>query len=448
MLGESCPGGVDSPIVRTPAAPRRLVMPRLRPVQAVVLSFFLAISAGTAALCLPLAYTGRPPTLLEAAFTATSATTVTGLGVVDTAVFWSGFGQTVILVLIQLGGLGVMTFASLLGLLVMRRLGLARRLDAAASSRADGIGDLPRVLRRLVATTAVVEASVAALLTLAFWIGHGMPLPRALWHGVFHAVSAFNNAGFALYSTNLMDFAGDPFVCLPIAAAIITGGLGLPVFVTLGRHLRSPSRWPLTVRIVLVGTVALIAGGTAMYLLLESGNPRTLGALDPGERVLAAFFQSVTTRTAGFNSLDYGQMHPVTLMATDLLMFIGAGPAGTASGVKITTAVVLGAIVVTELRGDTAVNVMGRRLSRSTHREAITVIMLSATAVIAGTALLMGLTSFTTDQILFECVSAFATVGLSTGITAQLPPAAQLVLMVLMFTGRIGPATVAGALAL
>jgi len=414
----------------------------------VVLSFLTAISVGTLALCLPAAYTGRAPTLLEAAFTATSATTVTGLGVVDTATFWSGFGQFVILALIKLGGLGVMTFASLLGLLVMRRLGLARRLDAAASSRTEGIGDLPHLLRRLLLLSTLVEGAVAAVLFLRFWLGYGMSVPQALWHGVFHAVSGFNNAGFALHSASLMDFVGDPFICLPIAAAVIAGGLGLPVYVTLARYARSPSRWPLTARIVVVGTVVLLAAGTVMYLVLEGGNPRTLGALDPGQRVLAAFFQSVTTRTAGFNSLDYGQMHPVTLMATDLLMFIGAGPAGTASGVKITTAVVLGAVVLTELRGDTAVNVMGRRLSRSTHREAITVIMLSATAVIVGTAILMGLTSFTTDQILFECVSAFATVGLSTGITAQLPPAAQLVLMVLMFTGRIGPATVAGALAL
>ena len=422
--------------------------PRLRPVQAVVLSFLVVIALGTAALRLPASYAGRAPTLLEAAFTATSATTVTGLGVVDTETFWTGFGQVVILCLIKLGGLGVMTFASLMGLLVMRRLGLTQRLDAAASSRTSGIGDLPGVLRLLVTVSAAVELSVAACLTLRFWLGHGLPLPTAAWHGLFHAVSAFNNAGFALHSANLMDFVADPFVCLPIAAAIIAGGLGLPVYVTFVRHFRRPSRWPLTARIVVVGTVALLAAGTAMYLVMEWNNPRTLGALDPASRVLAAFFQSVTTRTAGFNSLDYGQMHPVTLMATDLLMFIGAGPAGTASGVKITTAVVLGAVVVTELRGDAAVNVMGRRLSRSTHREAITVIMLSAAAVITGTVLLMGMTSFTTDQVLFECVSAFSTVGLSTGITAQLPPLAQLVLMVLMFVGRIGPATVAGALAL
>jgi len=413
-----------------------------------VLSFLVAIATGTALLMLPVSWTDRAPTLTEAAFTATSATTVTGLGVVDTPVFWTGFGQVVILVLIKVGGLGVMTFTSLLGLLVMRRLGLARRLDAAASSRTQGIGDLPRLLLTLISVSAAVESTVAVLLTLRFWLGHGLPLPQAIWHGVFHAVSAFNNAGFALYSRSLMDFVADPFICLPIAAAIITGGLGLPVYAALRRHRLDVRRWNLTVRVVVLGTALLLAAGTVMYLALEWTNPATLGALAPHERVLAAFFQSVTTRTAGFNSLDYGQMHPVTLLATEVLMFVGAGPAGTAGGVKLTTAVVLLAIVVTELRGDTAVNLLGRRLSRSTHREAITVIMLSATLILVAAGLLMGLTGFTTDQVLFECVSAFGTVGLSTGITGSLPAAAQWVLMALMFCGRIGPATVAGALAL
>ncbi|WP_180535814.1 TrkH family potassium uptake protein [Micrococcus luteus] len=425
--------------------PRR---PRIRPAQLVVGSFLVAIVTGTGALLLPASYQGRAPTPLEAAFTATSATTVTGLGVVDTQTFWTPLGQVVILALIKLGGLGVMTFTSLLGLVILRRLGLTQRLDAAASTRAEGIGDLPRVLRALILYSTAVEASVALLLSLRFWLGVGMSPGQALWQGVFHAVSAFNNAGFALFSDNLMGFVSDPFICLPIAAAIILGGLGLPVVLTLRRHLRRPERWNLTVRLVLVGTAVLLVGGTLMYLVLEWSNPRTLGGLDPASRVLAAFFQSVTTRTAGFNTLDYGQMHPVTLFATDVLMFIGGGPAGTASGVKITTASVLLFIVLAEIRGEGAVHAFGRRLSRTTHREAITVIMLSATAIAVATMALMGLSSFTTDQILFECVSAFGTVGLSTGITAQLPPAAQGILMLLMFVGRIGPATVAGSLAL
>ncbi|VXB04796.1 potassium transporter ATPase [Citricoccus sp. K5] len=414
----------------------------------IVLGFLAAIVAGTALLMLPVSYQDRAPTLTEAAFTTTSAITVTGLAVVDTPEFWTIFGQLVILVLIKVGGLGVMTFATVLGLLISRRLGLSRRLETAAEARAEGIGDLSRILLGIVKVSAVIESAGAVLLFLRFWLGHGLDVGTAAWHGVFHAVSAFNNAGFALYSANLMDFVDDPFICLPIAGCIILGGIGFPVLVQLRRHWRLPHRWTMNTRLVLLGSALLLAGGTAMYLILEWSNPKTLGPLDPAARVLAAFFQSVTTRTAGFNSLDFGQMDPITLLGTDVLMFIGAGPAGTAGGLKITTFGVLFFIMLTELRGQAAVNVMGRRLARSAHREAITVVLLSVAAVTVGTAVLMGLSEETSDRLLFEAVSAFATVGLSTGITATLPEAGQWVLMVLMFLGRIGPATVAGALAL
>lgn len=412
------------------------------------MGFLAAIMVGSGLLMLPVASQGRAPTLTEAAFTATSAITVTGLAVVDTPVFWTVFGQVVILVLVKVGGLGVMTFATVLGMLISRRLGLARRLSAASESRTEGIGDLSRVLLGIVTISAAVETTGAVLLTLRFWLGHGLELGTAIWHGLFHAVSAFNNAGFALYSANLMDFVDDPWICLPITGCIILGGLGFPVLVQLRRHWQFPHRWGMNTRLVLAGTALLLVAGTVMFLVLEGANPRTLGGLDPARSVLAAFFQSVTTRTAGFNSLDFAQMDEVTLLGTNILMFIGGGPAGTAGGLKITTFGVLFFIMVTELRGEAAVNVMGRRLARSAHREAITVMLLSVAAVTIGTALLMGLSEESTDRLLFEAVSAFATVGLSTGITASLPEAGQWVLMVLMFTGRLGPATVAGALAL
>lgn len=419
-----------------------------KPARLIAVGFLGAIVAGAGLLMTPLSYHGRAPSLTEAAFTATSAVTVTGLAVVDTPVFWTPFGQAVILALIKIGGLGVMTFATVLGLLISRRLGLSRRLEAAEESRTEGIGDLRRVLFGLVAVSALVEGVATAILFLRFWLGHGLDPGTAAWHGLFHAVSAFNNAGFALYSSSLMDFVDDPFICLTLAGCIILGGLGFPVLVQLRRHWRRPYRWSMNTRLVLVGTATLVAAGTVMYLALEGSNPKTLGSQDPASAVLAAFFQSVTTRTAGFNSLDFGQMDPVTLLGTDILMFIGGGPAGTAGGLKITTFGVLFFIMVTELRGQAAVNVLGRRLARSAHREAITVVLLSVAAVTIGTAVLMGLSPESTDRLLFEAVSAFATVGLSTGITADLPIAGQWVLMLLMFIGRIGPATVAGALAL
>lgn len=451
--------GVACSFVTLPPSRHNLVIPRSargvvprrpyrKPAQLIILGFLAAIGLGTGLLMLPVSSQDRAPTLTEAAFTATSAITVTGLGVVDTAVFWTFFGQVVILVLIKVGGLGVMTFATVLGLLISRRLGLAQRLQTAAESRTEGIGDLPRVLASIVVTSAVIETSGAVLLFLRFWLGHGLDPGTAAWHGIFHAVSAFNNAGFALYSANLMDFVDDPFICLPIAACIILGGIGFPVLVQLRRHWLAPYRWTMNTRLVLWGTMVLLVVGTVMYLVLEGSNPKTLGGLNPAAAVLAAFFQSVVTRTAGFNSLDFGQMDPLTLLGTDILMFIGGGPAGTAGGLKITTFGVLFFIMLTELRGQSAVNVLGRRLARSAHREAITVVLLSVAVVVCGTGILMALSDESSDRLLFEAVSAFATVGLSTGITASLPEAGQWVLMALMFLGRLGPATVAGSLAL
>lgn len=426
----------------------RRVVPR-HPAQLIVVGFVLAIAAGTGLLMLPAAATGpQGASLLEALFTATSAVCVTGLITVDTPAFWSGFGQAVILFLIQVGGFGVMSFGTLLAVLTARRLGLRSRMLAAAETKSHGFGDVRRVLLGVFLITVIVEAAVALILTLHFQLGYGYPPGEALWHGVFHSISAFNNAGFALYSDNLMGFVGDPWVCLPIAAAVILGGLGFPVLFELRRQFRRPVMWSMNTKLVLVGSVALLAGGTVFLTAAEWTNPATLGGLPPQDRILGGFFQSVITRTAGFNSVDIGQMHPVSWMGMDILMFIGGGPAGTAGGLKITTFAVLFFILATELRGDTAVNIFGKRLSRAVHRQAISVVLLAIALVTASTMFLMLITDFGQERILFEVVSAFATVGLSTGITAAMPPAGQVVLILLMFIGRLGPVTLGTALAL
>lgn len=385
---------------------------------------------------------------LEALFTATSAVCVTGLAVVDTATFWTPFGQVAILLMIQLGGFGVMAFASLLGVLMARRLGLRSRIQAAAETKSTGFGDLKAVLLGVLKITAGTELAIAVLLTLRFAIGLGNDLGYAMWLGVFHSVSAFNNAGFALFSDNLMGFVGDPWISLPIAAGIIVGGLGFPVLFELGRHYRRPLHWTMNTKLVLSGTAVLLAVGAAFICVLEWTNPKTLGMLSTADKLLAGFFQSVVTRTAGFNSLDFGQMDPATWLGVDVLMFIGGGPAGTAGGLKITTFAVLFFILLTEVRGGTAVNVFGKRLSRSVHRQAITIVLLAVALVIGSTMALMLMTDIGLDRLLFETISAFATVGLSTGITASLPPAGQLLLVFLMFVGRLGPVTLASAMAL
>lgn len=420
-----------------------------QPAQFIVLGFAGAIAAGTTLLLLPIAKVGNGgAAFMEALFTATSAVCVTGLIVVDTPMYWTPFGHVVILVLIAVGGFGIMTFASMLGLLLSRKLGLVSRISTATETKSVGFGDVRQVVFGVLRISLIVEALTAAVLTARFHMAYGETLGDALWLGIFHSVSAFNNAGFSLYSNSLMPFVGDPWICLPIAAAVILGGIGFPVLFELRKRYRIPRHWSMNTKLVLSGTAALLLLGTVFITVIEWSNPATMGGLAPQNKVLSGFFQSVITRTAGFNSLDISAMNPVTWLGMDILMFIGAGPAGTAGGVKITTFGVLFFIMYTEIRGETAVNVFGKRLSRAVHRQALTVVLLSIGLLMLSTMALMLITNIELDRVLFEAVSAFATVGLSTGITAQLPVAGQLILIMLMFVGRLGPIIFATALAL
>ncbi len=384
---------------------------------------------------------------MEALFTATSALCVTGLITVDTPVHWTTFGHAVILALIQIGGFGVMTFASVVGLAVVRKLSFRSKVAAAAEAKSVGLDDVRALVVGIVRISLTIEVVVAALLALRFATAYDEPWGRAVWLDVFHSVSSFNNAGFALFSDSIIGFVGDPWICLPMCAAIILGGLGFPVIVQLRKHLRTARLWTMNTRLVLFGTVVLLLGGTVFITALEWSNPATFGSLPWHDRLLAGFFQSVQTRTAGFNSIDVSQMDTATWLGMDVLMFIGAGPAGTAGGIKITTFAVLLFIIVTEIRGEAAVNIFGKRLSRSVHRQAIAVALVAVALVVVSTIALMLMTDFSLDEILFEVVSAFATVGLSTGITADVPAAGQLILIILMFLGRLGPITFAAALA-
>jgi potassium uptake TrkH family protein len=421
----------------------------LHPAQAVVLGFATTTIAGSLILVLPLSTaSGAWTDPVDALFMATSAVCVTGLTVVDTATFWSPFGQVVILALVQLGGLGIMIFASLIGLALARRLSVRSRLNTAAEANAVGFDDVRGLVRGIVLISFSIEAAVFLLLLPRFAFGYGYDFGAAVWHALFHAVSAFNNAGFALYTDNLIGFVNDPFICLPIAAAIILGSLGFPVILQLRREFRRPLHWSMNTKIVLWATAVLLVAGTVYITFIEWDNPNTFGRLDPASRILAGFFHSVQTRSSGFNTVDVGAMHEETWIGMDVLMFIGGGPASTAGGIKVTTFAVLFFIIVTELRGEGAVNIFGKRLSRAVHRQAITVVLLAVGAVFVSTIALMFITGVNLDQVLFEVVSAFGTVGLSTGITGSLPPAAELILAALMFVGRLGPLTLGSAIAL
>lgn len=297
----------------------------------------------------------------------------------------------------------------------------------------------------------VVEGVTATILATRFVVTYEMPFGTAVWQGVFHAVSAYNNAGFSLFSDSLMSYVADPWVCLPISLAVILGGIGLPVIAEVMRAIRlrrRPRRWSVHTRITLGMTAVLLVGGTLFLLLAEWDNAATMGPLDVPGKILSAFTQSVMPRTAGFNSLDTSQLHHETWLATTILMFIGAGSAGTAGGIKITTFTVLAAVIWSELRGEKDVNVFDRRISPGTQRQALTVALLGVAIIVLPTLWITATSPISVAEILFEVTSAFTTTGLSTGITADLAWYNQLLLVPLMFIGRLGPITLGTALAL
>ncbi|MFI6738433.1 TrkH family potassium uptake protein [Nonomuraea sp. NPDC050451] len=419
------------------------------PAQVVAAGFGLAITIGTVLLSLPIATTERAPAdWVVALFTATSAVCVTGLVIVDTESHWSVFGEVVIAGLVQVGGLGIMTMATLFTLLVSGRLGLRARIAAQAETKTMSMSDVRRVVRKVVLFSLVCEAVAAVVLTARFALGYGEPFGRAAYLGAFHSVTAFNNAGFALWPDNLVRFVGDPWICLTIALAVIVGGLGFPVVFELARSWRHPRRWSVLTRVTVGVSVTLLVLGTLVFLMTEWRNPRTLGALDDPGKLLAAFFTAVMPRSAGFNTLDVSQMYPSSWLATDVLMFIGGGSAGTAGGLKVTTFGLLAFVVWAEVRGESRVNIGHRRLPEATQRQAVTITVLGVTLVAVSTYVLLALTPHGLDQVLFEVVAAFGTAGLTTGITPSLGTAGHLLLTVLMFIGRIGPLTMGSALAL
>lgn len=419
------------------------------PTRTVVVAFGTAVALGTIMLALPIATESTESAgLVTALFTSTSAVCVTGLSVVDTGTHWSLFGELVILGLMQIGGLGIITLASLLALLVSRRIGLRMQVTTQTENRALDIGDVRRLVIRVIAFSLIFELVVAVILAARLVLGYSQPLGRAIYHGVFHSIAAFTNGSFSLYPDSLTRFVLDPWICLTVAAAVIVGGIGFPVIFELRRRWRTPRKWSLHTKITLVVSAVLLFGGAAVITLIEWANPATFGALGVPGKLLAGFFHGTVPRTAGFNTVDVGQMHPETLLVTDALMFIGGGSASTAGGIKVTTFALLAFVLIAEIRGEPSVHVMGRRLSAGTQRQALTVALLSVGVVLTATLALLVLTPFRLDAVLFEVTSAFGTVGLSTGITAKLPETGQLILVLLMFIGRLGPITLASALAL
>ena len=419
------------------------------PARVIVSLFALGVLVFTMLLMLPLAGAeGRTVGFRTALFTATSAVCVTGHTVVDTGTAFSRPGQVIIIVAVQLGGLGITALASLLALLVSRRLGIATALIAQAETKTLDLGDVRRVLLGVAIVNIVVEGALTIILGLRFWLEYDEPFGRAAYLGVFHAIAAFNHAGFALWPDSLGGYALDPVVLLPVALAIIIGSLGFPVVMELKRRWRHPSRWSVHAKVVLSGTALLLVGGTIVLTVLEWTNPRTLGAFSTPGTILNGFFAAVTPRSGGFSTFDYGEANSTTLLVTDVLMFIGGGSAGVAGGIKITTFLLLFFAIVSEARGDPDVDAFHRRIPAAAIRQAISVALLGVAVVATGTFTILALTELTMDQALFEVTSAFSTSGLSTGVLPEIPGSAHYVLAALMFIGRLGTVTLASALAL
>jgi trk system potassium uptake protein TrkH len=427
---------------------RRLIR-GLHPTQLLAGAFALVIYAGSALLYLPVA-TVEPGSgsYLTALFMATSAVCVTGLAVVDVPEYYTQFGEVVLLGLAQIGGFGIMTLTSLLALVVARRLGLRSRMIAQTERSGLELGDVRRVVVGVAILSLTFEAAAAAVLTARFFVSYDYGLGKAIYHGVFHAVSAFNNAGIALYSDSLTRFVTDGWITLAVAIAVIAGGLGFPVWFELRRLPFSPRKWSIHTKLTLSMTLGLLLFGMLAILGFEWSNDRTLGSFSLLGKLDASFFQGVVSRTAGFSTVDFAGMQQETLLVTDMLMFVGAGSASTGGGIKVTTFAVLALMVYAEVRGDTTVNIFRRRIPPIAQRQALTVVFIALNAVVIATLVLMAVSPYPLYQSLFESISAFATVGLSTGITADLPDSGKIVLIVLMYLGRVGPQVLGAALVL
>jgi trk system potassium uptake protein TrkH len=430
----------------TPVRPLR---PPLPPALVLVIGFAGLISIGTLLLLLPFAASdGRWTSILDALFTATSAVCVTGLVVLDTGTYWSPFGQVVILVLIQAGGFGFMTSSTvLLILLARRRTTLRNRVLVQESLGARSLGAGPVLVRRVAIFTLFAEAIGAALL-IGFALVREGPQLEDLWWGLFHAVSAFNNAGFDVNGgfASLTAFQRDWAVVGVIGVLVVIGGIGFAVVADVWER-RQWHAWALETKIVIATSAALLVAGAVGIGMAEWSNPETLGSLPPAERVLNSVFHSVTPRTAGFNTLPIDGMTDQAVVMTMALMFIGGASGSTAGGIKINTFSVLGIAILSSVRGRPSAEIFGRRIPHGLIYRALSVALLYI-AVAFTVALFLQLGTGTGFiETVFETLSGIGTVGLSYGITPDLPDAAQLLMTATMFVGRLGPLTLVLALA-
>lgn len=423
----------------------RRIHSKLTQTQMIVVGFMLIIMTGSLLLMLPWASRSHEVTpFLDTLFTATSASCVTGLVVVDTWSHWSMFGQVIILILIQVGGMGFMTLGVFMAILLRRRIGLKTRGVLQESINSLQIGGIVKLAKKIIQGTVFFESVGALILMYRFIPKVGMA--RGIWYGIFHSVSAFCNAGFDLMGyvepyQSLCGYAGDWLVNLTIMSLIVIGGIGFFVWDDIATKKLKVRRYTLHTKLVLMTTLALIIGGALFFFFTEQSN--VLRNMPFAERIWASFFQSVTARTAGFNTVDTGVLTEGSKFVTILLMFVGGSPGSTAGGIKTTTLIVLLVCVRSNMRQEKGYNILDRRLDEEVVRKACTVMCTNLLLMLTATIVMLVLQPFALTDVLFETASAIGTVGMTTGITRSICSISKAVLIFLMYCGRIGSLTFA-----
>ncbi|MBV6684157.1 TrkH family potassium uptake protein [Rossellomorea marisflavi] len=415
----------------------------LSPPQLLVAVFAFFIMVGMALLKLPISTT-EPITWLEALFTTTSAMTVTGLAVVDTGSVYTVFGQIVVMCLIQLGGLGIMSFAVLIVMMLGKKIGFKERLLLQQSLNQTSVGGVIMLVRYLFIFSLLVEGIGMMFLATQWVPRYGWS--EGLFYSLFHSVSAFNNAGFGLWPDNMMRFVGNPVITFALSSLFIIGGIGFTVLVD-GWKSRTFKKLSLHSKIMILGTLLINVAATIIIFVLEYNNPGTLGPLSLGDKGLASYFQAVTPRTAGFNTLDYGEMESPTIFFTVFLMFIGAGSASTGGGIKLTTFLMILLAVGAFLRDKKEVKIFRRSIDQSVILKSLAISTLSVLLVV-GSLFILTISEKGADflTLLFEVVSAFGTVGLSMNFSPELSTVGKWVIIFVMFAGKMGPLTLAYSL--
>ena len=418
-------------------------MLKLRPSLLIAFSFFIVIFIGGALLSLPISsQSGTSTNLLDSFFTSNSATCVTGLVTLDTGTHFSLFGLFVIMFLMQIGGLGYMTFSTFMVLIFRQKLFISQKLAAQEALNIYSTKDVFSVLKKVFGIVFIFESMGAVILFIRWLPEFG--IKKAGLYSIFHSISAFNNAGFALPAkfANLAPYVTDPTINLTITSLIILGGIGFIAIADVIEH----RKLSLHSKVVILTTMLLIVLGALFFFFLEHNNPNTIGKLSFPDKILASYFQSVTPRTAGFNTIDFAKIMPATALITMILMFIGASPGGTGGGIKTTTFALIIATIVATLRGSKNTILFNRRIPAETVRRAFTIAVLACTAIGVAIFFLGNTENFNIKEISFETISAFGTVGLSLGITPFLSPVGKIIIMLIMFIGRVGPLTLLLAL--